>query len=436
MALNKDDTKLFQISKRVMRTCGAQILTVLAGSVMGIVLARLMGAAEYGTFTFGYSLLVVLAIPCKGGLDTAVMKYGAEYTQKGRFETLAELASFSLRSVLIRGGLLMAVTVVALGLLQFVSFDLPVINDSRLYVPILFTLIPISLLHIAQYLLYGQHRTVAAQIPEAVLRPIGITAIAGALFFLGYAVTAVESILLNLIMTIVSLGFAKKVFLPRLDVTVGKDIANKEQVSEWREMGKRMFYISALNFILSQSDTLLLGTLAEPRELGIYSAAAKVALIGSFFYAGLNSVLAPMVSGYSSTGEIESVKRLASLGARLISLCSIGIFLSIVAFQSFLMGLFGAEFLSGASVLVLLSFSQLIKGISGIGGFLLSMGGHEKDAARWSFWAAITSVAVSIALIPQFGGYGAAVGNLCASIVWSVGTIWSVRKRMNFWCIW
>ena len=92
-------------------------------------------------------------------------------------------------------------------------------------------------------------------------------------------------------------------------------------------------------------------------------------------------------------------------------------YLTMAAFAPVLMGLFGAEFKSGATALTILSLALLVLMGTGNNKIVLLMGGKSK----WNL--AITSVTLTVnvvldlILIPKIGINGAAIGWAAATVV-------------------
>jgi len=80
----------------------------------------------------------------------------------------------------------------------------------------------------------------------------------------------------------------------------------------------------------------------------------------------------------------------------------------IIAFADAIMGIFGPEFRSGASVLIVLCLGQLIVGLLGPVTSLLFMSKREKTVRTCTFAAAVLNVALHASAVPFFGALGAA----------------------------
>jgi O-antigen/teichoic acid export membrane protein len=90
----------------------------------------------------------------------------------------------------------------------------------------------------------------------------------------------------------------------------------------------------------------------------------------------------------------------------------------------------GPEFVAGAPVLVILASSQLINMYTGSTGFLLAVRGHPGLGLLNVTVAWGTSAALTVALAPQYGALGAAIGYFVAMIV--IMTLEAVECRLVF----
>ena len=93
--------------------------------------------------------------------------------------------------------------------------------------------------------------------------------------------------------------------------------------------------------------------------------------------------------------------------------------------------IFGPEFLPAAPALAVLAIGQLVNAGSGSVGSLLTMTGHERDAAVGFGLSAVMNVALNVLLIPLWGPLGAAVATASSLIAWNVILSFAVYRRLR-----
>lgn len=64
-------------------------------------------------------------------------------------------------------------------------------------------------------------------------------------------------------------------------------------------------------------------------------------------------------------------------------------------------------------------------------GFLMTMTGHEREAARVVAGAALANVALNAALVPPFGLSGAAVATAVSLVGWNAVLLTRARTRLG-----
>lgn len=417
------------LAKNTVVSIAGQVSAVLCSALLGIFLARFLGAASYGDFTYAYTLLLIAVIPAKLGLDTTAMKVVASYDQARDLARMHGFLRYSVGQTLVVG---CAISVGALGILLPLRDDIPIslfgtLIGASLCIPAL------SVLHVLQYIFYGLRRYGLGILPESIIRPLLlIFTTYAAIRFLG-PLSAAWPMVLNFFLT-TTLVLAAYAHVRRTVPAGTLSTSPEFERARWRQTGYSMLMISGLNLFLSQTDIVLLGYFAGTYEAGLYAAAARIALLCIFFYSAINSVAAPVIARAFTAGDSKELHRVASLGARYIVALTLLLSSLAICFGRQLLWLFGEPFVQAYPVLVILAVAQLFKSISGLGGFLLTMTAHEGISARLSLLAAISNIILAIAAIPKFGAVGAALSTLVATVVWSGAVILIVRKRVGINC--
>jgi O-antigen/teichoic acid export membrane protein len=417
------------ITKSTLLSMSGQVGSILAGALLSIFLARMLGPQGFGDFSYAYTLLLIAVIPAKLGLDTTAMKLTASYERTSDYRRLHGFFKYSIRRCFELGAFL-ALALAALLLSASERIDarlLPTLIAAACCIPAL------GILHILGYFLYGLRRYLLGQLPEAIARPLILTIVIAILISHGIPATATLAMILNTALT-AALCVASFILVRRLLPQATFSVEPQYERETWSKTGNAMLMISGLNLVLAQTDIVLLGTLAGTYEAGLYSAAAKVAMLTLFFYTAINSIAAPIISRAFVANETAQLSRLSSLCARIIILSSAIVTVGAIAFGKYILSLFGPEFLAAYPVLVILSLAQMLKSVSGIGGFLLTMTSHEAASARLSLLAASVNLALAFIFIPRFGALGASMGTLFATFAWSLGVIIVVRRRIGINC--
>lgn len=407
----------------------AQVLSVFMSASLGVFLARLLGAQAYGDFVYCYTWLLILVIPAKLGMDTTVMKYLSAYTANSDFARMNGILRFAVRKTFFAS---LIVTAICGILVYALAANLSQSLTSTAIFTIL-CIAPLSILHVMQYGLYGMKRYFQAQLPESIIRPGILILGCSVTFLISQKASSPETMSYNLIITsIVSVG--TYVYMRSTLPFDSQKHPPVYEAREWKAVGDSMLLISGMNFILSQTDIVLIGLLNGTYEAGLYAAAARVSALVLFFYTAINSVAAPLVAHAYSAKELHTVAKLAKTSLYYIMASTLLCGLIFLLNLETLLSLFGEEFKTSYACLAILIISQVFRALSGIGGFLLTMTAHENLAARLTFKTALLNLITASFLIPKWGAVGGAYATMLSTVVWSIGVIVSVKKSLQINC--
>ena len=156
-------------------------------------------------------------------------------------------------------------------------------------------------------------------------------------------------------------------------------------------------------------DILIVGTLAGNAAAGIYGGASRFIQAGMVVDTALRVVVSPRLSALVHRKKTSEIVALHTTTTMWLILFATPIYVLMAIFAPTMMMILGADFASGAPVLVLLSIGVSITFLAGNIHTLLIMSGH-------SMWAAVNKVVVlvlnvggNLLLIPRMGTAGAAI---------------------------
>jgi O-antigen/teichoic acid export membrane protein len=129
----------------------------------------------------------------------------------------------------------------------------------------------------------------------------------------------------------------------------------------------------------------------------------------------------PMISDFHARGRHAELQHLV----KLVQLANLGVSLPVFAIMLFegamLLGWFGPEFVVGVPMLTVLSTGAFIGATTGVlAGFLLTLTGHQRQAAVIIIGCAVLNLVLSLTLTHLFGAVGTATATTTATLVRSV----------------
>ncbi len=166
-------------------------------------------------------------------------------------------------------------------------------------------------------------------------------------------------------------------------------------------------------------------------EVGIFTVAARTAMLTSLVLMAVNSIAAPKFAELYRLGDMEALNSTARRSAALMTLLAAPLLLAFLAAPRLVMGLFGPEFRAGGFLLSILALGQFVNVATGSVGYLLMMSGHERLARNNTAFAAVLYVALSVALIPWAGPVGAAVATAIGVAALNLSAAYLVWRRLG-----
>jgi len=183
--------------------------------------------------------------------------------------------------------------------------------------------------------------------------------------------------------------------------------------------------------VLPWAAVIMLGMWGNAEEVGIYSAATRIAMLVSFALIPVNSIAMPEFASMFKAGHQSEVNRLARLASLLALLIAAPIALVSFVAPTEVMALFGPDFGTGSYALVILVIGQLVNVMTGPASAILVVSGNESDQRASSFIGATLMLVAGVTLIPAFGMIGAAISAALAVAGMNITAATFVYKRFN-----
>lgn len=122
---------------------------------------------------------------------------------------------------------------------------------------------------------------------------------------------------------------------------------------------------------------------------------------------------------------------MVSLAAKGILGISLPVALGLVILGDWVLSIFGPDFPEGYAALVILVAAQLVNALAGSVGFLMTMTGHERQAAFIMAVSVVVNLALNAVLIPRFGIEGAAVATAFTTVLWNALMFLFVHRQLR-----
>lgn len=391
--------------------------------VTAVLLARLLGAEQYGLYSLALSASGIAVGLAVFGLDSALVRYVAilagRQDEKGVWGALQiGIGVATLLSVL-TGTLLFALAYPIAERFFHGPQMAPLLQLVGVIVPML----------VLSELLAGAHRgfrrmdypAVAQSVAQPIIRLLLIVVLAFSGFNAALAILTYG--LADLAASFILLYFLNKEFRLRRPWRDGR--------RDTREMLSFSLpvWLSGLMYTFHGNlQTLLLGSLSTIAGAGVFSVASQVTTIGSQFSSSLNISAKPVMAELHDRGDFGQMERIYQTSNKWAVMVQLPIFLGMVLFPAQILAVFGESFSDGATALVIMAWASLLLVGTGMGGIIIDMAGYMKLKMINSVFRLVLFLGLDLLLIPRWGLTGAAVAALVGE-----GAINLLRMGQVYW---
>jgi O-antigen/teichoic acid export membrane protein len=373
-----------------------RLITTGTTLTLGILIAQVLGAESFGSYISLMAFAGILATITSIGFPTVLARELAASRGDGDRRALRPLVQAMLAS-----HALLAVAVA-------VAFAFGAMNIG---VVLAFALMA-NALGVIVHLFMGYEKVLTASWVGGAIRP-GFVLIV----FFGFSAMGMASVSVAVLAQAAGAAMAAALllFLWRgVDlVDAAKRTLRRSSLLEHRRvfvMGLTFSGTQLLTGAMTQLDILILTLLMDPAEVGYYYAAARAALVVSFFFGSVSKLVEPklirmIASG--ARGETESLIRSTSLIGFLMTLIGAGF---AVFLAPYYLSFYGDDFVSAVPVLVVMMVGLIAISVFGPAEPILRAMRADGILLMLSGIAVSAGGALTLALVPVLGLLGAAIG--------------------------
>jgi len=407
---------------------GFRGLGLLLGFGGNVLLARLLGVAEFGAYTLAFTVVTLLALPLHDGAANLLMREVARDAAAGAWGTLR--GALWAANLFVLAGAAVAVAIVA----PIVWSQVP--GPGRTLWWLALALLPLyALASLRGATMLGLARPVLAQIPDLIIRPAALALallIGGALG--GWRVSAATAMAFHV-------GAASSAFLVGTLLVLRvlpQPIWSAPPKYRWRAWLRSLgpfALISGVQLTNGSLAVLLLGYFSTASEISAY----RIAYLGSSLLTiGLVAgaqILAPQITALYARGELEELQLRIRTMTRIMLVTAVPPALVILVFgRPLIRGIFGEEYVGAQWPIAVLIIGQLVNVATGGVGMLMIMTGHEASALRTLIATTLLNLALGAALTPLLGALGAAIAGMTAMVVLNLRLVWQAKQLLGIRC--
>ena len=402
--------------KAVIGSAGLRIAGMGFSFLVGVQLARGLGAEGYGVYGVAMSIIALLTVPTEFGLPQLLTREIAAAQVAGNWAKLRGVLQWATRASL----------TIALGVAAIVTTWL-LVSGQGLGSPIGITLlIGVAMVpvvaqgNLRSAALRGLQHIVKGQLPDALIRPAMFSALLFAVALMALTLQPASAMAMAAISAAVALVFANVMLKKALPNAALQSQAQAHSRTWWRD-ALPMALTEGMRVLQSHLVILLLGLMSTVALVGVYRVASSVTLVMAVPITLFNLVSAPVISRLYAGNDGQRLQRLLSWVAIGMTTSVAVMILPFLFAGHFLLGtVFGSEFADGNSVLLILAVGILSNAFFGANATLLNMTGNQGRVTRASAISLTLLGALLPPLIWLLGMLGAAIGSSLALIAWNV----------------
>ena len=397
-----------QLIERIAAVSMLRALAMLAGLGTTLLLARWLGAEEFGRYAFAFSVASLVTLPFVQGLPVLAVREVSRAEPGQQPLAIARMHGFTLRLL----GVL-ALGVVLVGGVAWAGNRWFGAGNSVALLLVAAS-VPLTGMYglVLGAMLRGQQRDVPGHVPDLVVRPVGFLVVLGALCLTVARPVALDAMLANLLAALAAVLVGLRLLRPG---SAGLEIPWRP----WLASLVPLSTVAGMQLINGEVGVVMLGLFREDAEVGIYKIAASLALQTSFLLTIVNAVAAPRFAAAYRAGDLVAVRALNRRAG-----------LAAVAFGALVFAVFaigghwaigralGPDFVAAMLPLLILSGAHVATLFAGSTNVLLSMIGQERIVLRAAVLALATNIVLNLVLVPAWGMLGAAIGTALSLATW------------------
>lgn len=419
---------LNQHTRDIVAGGGIAFVTRGAGTVVALVfnlvLARLLGASGTGIYFLALSVVMAAAIIGRFGLDNTLLRLIAAGEAAADWSAVRGAYRMVNRFGVGTSAVIIVVFLTGSPWLAIHVFHKPELaGPLRWMMLATFPLVAVTMSGVA---LQGLRRIFEAKVVDGILTPT----VALALLFplvraFGVRGAVMSQVLGASIAACIGYGLWRR-------ATSGTGSAATQFTSgEILNSSIPLFVYALLTWVMNWIGTWLLGVWGTSADVGTFALAARTTQIIGMLLAAVNTVVAPKFAALFEQHNLPAVGDSAQHATLIVTLLGVPVIAVFVIAPSWVMSLYGREFLSGAPILAVLALGQLVNLVTGPVVYLLMMTKMERSARNAAIVGASCSLAVGTLLVPHFGGFGAAVATALGLTGANVSAAVSVYREFD-----
>lgn len=401
------------------------IFTVICSYAYRLILARWLGPGEYGVVSLGLAIIGLVSNVISFGLYDGLFRYVSYYRTKNNPEKVK--------------GTFLAVTKLVLplsvlvGILVFffsnkIASNLlhnpplaPILQLLAITIPLMF--LANSFLQVCRAYKKLQYEVISRNFIE------NITKIVFTILFLFLGFKTIGVIFAYIISLIIGTAVAGFFMQTKIADILSTKIKAEYSYKEIIKYSLPLSLVSIISPIEHWLDTIMVGFFMTNTDVGLYNAALPTAQMVKIIFPALTALTIPIAIELIINKKLDDFIKTYKIISRWIFIICLPIFLIIILFPKPILNLlFGSEYISASTSLVILAIGYFVYAIAGPARQTVNAIGKTNYTLINYIIATLISIFGTIILIPIIGIAGAAIATAVSFAMTNVLAIFEIRK--------
>jgi len=403
-----------------------RVISAALAYLSQILLARWMGGSDYGVYVYVWTWVLLLGSMMDFGISASAQKIIPEYRACGEHELLRGFLSGS-------RWMTFAVSALVSVLLAIVVDGLSPWIDANAITPLF-----IGCLTLPAFVVANTQDGIARShdwmrlglMPQFIVRQSLIIGFTAGAFALGFDLGATLAMLASAAAVWIAM-IGQMIVLNR---RLGRHIRPGPKAYDfrgWLAISLPILMVEGFYLMLSYTDVLVLQQFRSSEEVGVYFAVVKTLALVSFIHYAMSATTAHRFAEYHASGDRARLSAYVAHAIKWTFWPSLAATILLLAMGKPLLWLFGPQFVVGYDIMFVAAIGLVVRSAIGPVERLLNMLGHQHICALAYALAFAMNVVLCVALVPRFGGHGAAAATSISLVFETVLLFWIVRKRLG-----
>jgi O-antigen/teichoic acid export membrane protein len=391
-----------------------------------IVLARWMGGADYGVYVYVWTWVLLLGSMMDFGTSASAQKIIPEYRTRSEHALLRGFLFGSRWMTLIVSSVVSALLAMMVRLLSpWIEAE----TVTPLYIGCL-TLPAFVVANTQDGIARAHDWMRLGLMPQFIIRQTLIIGFTTGAFMLGFNLGATAAMLASAAAVWIAMIGQMIVLNRRLGSQVEPG-AKAYDFRGWLVISLPILMVEGFYLLLSYTDVLVLQQFRSSEEVGVYFAVVKTLALVSFIHYAMSATTAHRFAEYHALGDKARLSAYVAHAIKWTFWPSLAATILLLAFGKPLLWLFGSQFVVGYDIMFTAAIGLVVRSAIGPVERLLNMLGHQHICALAYALAFVMNVVLCVALVPRFGGHGAAAATSISLVFETMLLFWIVRRRLG-----